>query len=63
MDESEGAWRLGLLFVSGNSISTIIIDRIFCNFDCLKEKTIRMQIKQVSMSEQTPQNIYIVSQK
>ena len=40
MDEPEGAWRvrwrLGLLFVSGNSISIILIDRIFCNFDRLK---------------------------
>ena len=39
-----------LLFVSGNSISIILIDGIFYNFDRLKKKMIRMQIKHVSMS-------------
>ena len=29
---------LGFLFVSGNSISIMRIDRIFCNFDRLGEK-------------------------
>ena len=40
MEKMEGVWqvrwRLGLLFVSNNSISKILIDRIFCNFDHLK---------------------------
>ena len=49
-----------MLFFINNNISIVLIDRVFRNFDYLK-KTIRMQNKHVSMSEQTPQNIYIIT--
>ena len=65
MDESEGVWqvrwRLVLLFFSYNSILIIIIHHIFSKFDGLK-KTIKIQSKNVNMSEQTLQYICIASQ-